>query len=257
MKRSITFVFFLALVVSACGPSQEQIQATVQASIAETQAALPTVTNTPLPTNTPEPTETPSPTNTPQPTATATPAETPITLSGNGDAVVDIKKWNGAAIVHITHNGAGHFSVNNYSSDNERIDLLANTIGNYDGTVPLDFLDDEDTARFEVKADGQWELHVLPFTEMRKENIPGTFEGAGDDVIFIFGSGIPDTLTVDASQTSGHFAIWGWGQGRDLLVNELAPYTGTVLVPAKLPSDGVLVLAITAIGKWSIDVKTK
>ena len=52
---------------TACGPSQEEIQATVQASIAETQAAIPTETYTPAPTNTPSPTDTPLPTETPEP----------------------------------------------------------------------------------------------------------------------------------------------------------------------------------------------
>ena len=49
----------LTLVVSGCGPTQEEIEATVQASIVETEMAKPT--NTPQPTNTPKPTATYTP----------------------------------------------------------------------------------------------------------------------------------------------------------------------------------------------------
>jgi hypothetical protein len=59
----------IVLLLSACGPSQAEIQSTVQASIAQTQEALPTATNTAKPTNTPKPTSTkrPTPTRTPAP----------------------------------------------------------------------------------------------------------------------------------------------------------------------------------------------
>lgn len=67
--KNFTFVVLLAIIfVSGCGPSQEDIQATVQAGMEQTQAALPTNTFI-LPTETPVPTATetitPSPTPTP------------------------------------------------------------------------------------------------------------------------------------------------------------------------------------------------
>ena len=65
MNRSIAFVIFFTLAINACGPSQEQIQATVQVSIEQTQNAIPTATLTSVPTNTPEPTSTPEPSPTP------------------------------------------------------------------------------------------------------------------------------------------------------------------------------------------------
>ena len=60
-------------------PPTPDIEATVQARMAATIAALPTPTNTPMPTATPVPTHTPSPTptETPTPVPTATPRPTP------------------------------------------------------------------------------------------------------------------------------------------------------------------------------------
>jgi hypothetical protein len=54
------------------------IEATVRAAIAATQAAQPTDTPTPKPTKTPSPTDTPKPTNTAIPTDTPKPTNTPI-----------------------------------------------------------------------------------------------------------------------------------------------------------------------------------
>jgi len=48
MKKSIFFIWLALLVLTACGPSDIEIQANVQASIAQTQAAMPTATQIPF-----------------------------------------------------------------------------------------------------------------------------------------------------------------------------------------------------------------
>ena len=156
------------------------------------------------------------------------------------------------------YSGSGNFVVWNYGADGEKIDLLVNTIGKYEGTRPLDFLSDEQTARFQIEGRGQWEIQILPFEQIRRVDIPGTFDGKGDDVIYMKGTGRPDLLKVDAGQAKNNFVIWGYGNGRDLLVNDIAPYSGTVIVASSLPtSNGALVLVIEAEGSWSIEVMTR
>jgi len=112
---------------------------------------MPTNTKVPF---TPRPTNTLGPTPTTRPTRTPTPIPQPIVLTGSGDAVVDIEKDDSAALVHITYTGSSNFIVWNYGTDGEKIDLLINTIGSYDGIRPLDFLVDEHTARFAVESSG-------------------------------------------------------------------------------------------------------
>lgn len=237
-------VILLIIALAACSPA---------ATSTPTDTAIPT--NTPAPTNTPKPTNTPEPINMPRPTVTFTPALAPIILSGTGDSVVDVQKWDGPALAHITYSGSGHFAVWNYGANGEKIDLLVNTIGKYEGTLPLDFLSDEQTARFQIEGRGPWEIQVVPFEQIRRIDIPGTFDGNGDDVVYMRGTGRPDLLKIDAGQAKSNFAIWGYGNGRDLLVNEIAPYSGTVVVASSLPtSDGALVLVIKATGNWSIEV---
>jgi hypothetical protein len=177
----------------------------------------------------------------------------PIFLVQYGDAVFNIQKWQGPAILKIKHTGGGNFVVRNYPAEgNNYYDLLVNTIGNYEGTVPLDFRDDEQTARFEVKADGTWEFHIEPITNARIEEIPSVISGNGDDIIFI-GGGKPDLLKVDAVQARRNFVVRAIANGKfDLIVNEIAPYSGTSLL-----DNSTIALIINATGPWQLEVTTR
>jgi hypothetical protein len=239
----------LAITTLACGQSTAPPPEPPAQLVTDT-ASPPEPTNTPLPTDTPLPTKTPRPTNTPIPTATPTPVPEPISVSGSGDDVVDIEKWDGPAIARISYRGGSNFVVWNYGTDGDKIDLLVNTIGQYDGTRPLDFLDTEHTARFQVESSGEWEIAILPLTEIRIESVPGTFTGNGDEVVYL--DGTPDLLKVNASSAASNFVIWAYGNRRDLLVNDIAPYDGVVIA-----GSDTAVLVIEAEGDWSIEVTSK
>lgn len=274
MNKNLTLgLCIAALLLAACAPSA----ASVGTAIAQTQAAIPTATivpsatqspqptatntakpsSTAAPTNTTQPTNTPPPTNTPKPTATDTPAATPtplpqpILLQGHGDAVVNVDKWTGVALANISYKGGGNFAVWNDDADNNHIDLLVNRIGTYTGTVLIDIHDADLTKRFEITASGTWSITVSPLDSVRREKVPATIVGYSDDVIYLDGAP-PDTLIVDASEAKGNFVIFADGKSHDLLVNEIAPYSGTVLVPK-----GALVLEVLSERAWSIQVTTR
>lgn len=217
----------------------------------------PAPTDTPAPSNTLRPTATQAPTRTPRPTlmpsltpsASATP--TPVVFSGSGDAVVDVDKNDDAMIVRITYSGGRNFVAWNYDANGEQIDLLVNSIGSYQGVVPIDFLLGERTARLQVESSGDWTIELLPVTAARVERVPSTFTGAGDDIVILDGAD-PDLLNIDASASKGNFVIWAYGDDRDLLVNEIAPYTGTVIV-----GRGVVLFVIKAGGPWTIEITAR
>jgi hypothetical protein len=160
--------------------------------------------------------------------------------------------WLGPGLLHITYTGYGNFAIWNYDAVGERIDLLVNVIGNYEGIVLLDFMKDEETKRFAVESEGDWTIEIRPIDMMRVENVPSTFTGTGDEVIRLRG-GNPDLMKVDATGDS-NFAIWILiqGDGRDLAVNEIAPYQGTVVI-----SKDTFVLIIEAEGEWSIEIMSR
>jgi len=219
----------------------------VAPSLTQDTAGVTFATWTPTITDTPAPTETP--TSPPLPTA----SPQPIVFPGTGDSVFNIDKWQGAAILKIKYTGIRNFVVQNYAVGADRpYDLLVNTIGAYEGTVPLDFRDGQQTARFEITATGAWELQILPVADARIEKIPGTISGTGDDVVLI-GGGIPDLLKADASQSTRNFVVQAVANNRfNLVINEIAPYTGT-----KILDSGTVALIITATGLWTIEVTTR
>lgn len=250
MFSKIYKLTFVAILLISCKGtptgtpiSQEDAIATAFINLQQTQTAgAPTNTATPLP-----------PTRTPLPTVTSTPLPQPIILTGTGDSIVDIDKWSSVALLKVTYTGGSNFVVRNYGAGNDVIDLLVNTIGAYSGSQLIDIYDNDQTVRFEVKASGPWEIQVLPIIHLRKETMPGTITGIGDDVVLLQGTGTPDMLRADASQSTSNFIVYALTNFNfELVFNEIAPYTGTVLI------DGTTnLLQIKAEGPWSIEVITK
>lgn len=223
----------------------------LQTSIVETTVADLTLK---APTATPGPTATPKPTQTPIPSATSTPLPEPIILTGTGDSIVDFQKWEGPAILRAKYSGGGNFVIRNYPAGSSTYyDLLVNVIGTYEGTLPLDLLDVEQTARFEIMASGPWELQILPLYLTRVEQTPGIIQGRGDDVIILVSKDNLDLLKVDASQASSNFVVFSYSDsGRDLVVNEIAPYTGTSIL-----NSTTILLVVKATGPWSLEITTR
>lgn len=245
---TIILLCICCLLILALSPDQPQtadpvnVQATAEAqaweAVTQTALAIPTAT---LP-----PTETPLPTETPTPVPTLA----PIILQGTGDSVVDVQKPDIAMVARIVYNGGSNFAVWNVDANGNDIDLLVNTIGAYQGVVPIDFLQSEYTARFKITASGAWQIELLSLASARRETIPGTFQGTGDDVIYLDGA-TPDLLTANATGSS-NFIVWEYGTARDLLINEIAPYTGTVAM-----SRNTVLIVVNATGPWAIEIKTR
>lgn len=131
---------------------------------------------------------------------------------------------------------------------------MVNTIGAYDGYRPLDFIDGENTTRFQIESGGQWTIEILPFMLALSDHMleaPGTYEGTGDDVIFLMGE-TPDIATIKSGPERDNFVIKSYGrEGTNLLVNEISPYEGVVIV-----SRDSRVLVVEASGPWTIEISS-
>ena len=250
--RAVFAIAILCTLTAACSQATQVLPTdTLTPSEAPTRTRFPTRTKTTVPTL--KPTWTPRPSNTPKPTNTTKPTDTPqapVILTGTGDSVIDFG-WSGPGILFITYSGRSNFTVKSYDADGNYLDLLVNTIGSYKGTVPLNFIE-QGAVRFEVNASGNWEIKVTSLSEIRHEEIPGTITGTGDDVIYLSGKN-PDLLKVDASMADSNFVIWAYSPNDlDLLVNEIAPYTGTVVALKDM-----YLIVVKAEGDWSIEVTTR
>jgi len=167
--------------------------------------------------------------------------------SGVGDDVVAMNLPNVPVIIEFSHDGSSNFAVISRDTSLDWIDLLVNEIGSYTGARPMQFAANEPVAALEITADGVWTYKVWRLSDEPMQSC--RVDGKGESVIrlsdFKNSSGTA-TLTHNGSS---NFAIWAWaGTSRDLLVNEIGAYSGTVIV-----SSGSTAWDITADGDWSID----
>ncbi|MGB1252023.1 MAG: hypothetical protein ACPG8W_15505, partial [Candidatus Promineifilaceae bacterium] len=163
----------------------------------------------------------------------------PIRKNGRGDNVVSISKPNEPMIAIIKHTGSSNIIVTAW--DGDRRQGLVNEIGNYNGTVALDF-DGQHTDEIEVQADGSWTINIQSISSAPA--IYGSKSGTGDAVLIVGSLSSP----VDVSHTGdSNFIVTVWGNSRSGMVNEIGDYNGTVRLPGS-----AIVLEIIADGRWSI-----
>ena len=180
-----------------------------------------------------------------------------FTYEGAGDDFIEIEKPEEIAIMHIIGNQAdSFFAVQGYDADGNSTELFVNTTDPYEGTVALDF-DDEETTHLEIEADtgDEWNIGIFPIgaTEYWVE-VPGEITGENDSIVMIEGS--PTMADIEGNQADSFFAITGWLEedgwfvGSDLLVNTTDPYEGTVRMESE-----TMILEIEAVGEWTIEVQ--
>lgn len=168
---------------------------------------------------------------------------TAMSFTGVGDDVIELPVGLKAGFVELSHVGGSNFAVWSFDKDMERVDLLANEIGNYSGSSPFGFGFSDDPVKYlEVTAGGTWTINIKPITDAPAFTGEGSGSGVFKGTVKV-GS---KTLTHDGSS---NFAVWQYCTNghRDLLVNEIGSYTGRKIVKA-----GSCVIAVEADGTWSI-----
>lgn len=166
--------------------------------------------------------------------------------SGSGDHLEELSIVDTAAAVTFTHDGTDEFSVWDLNDDGDRMNLIVDTTGTYNGTRPLQWA--EHSSGFEIGADGDWSYKIVPMEASRHEDCP--FSGMGDDVVIIedFKNG---GRTVDVAfdgDTAFSVRVFGFG-GSETVIDEVGPYEGTFFV-----EDTMFTWDIAANGgTWTID----
>jgi hypothetical protein len=125
----------------------------------------------------------------------------------------------------------------------ERVDLLVNEIGSYQGTVQ----EEEGASFLEITAGGSWRIEANTVDQAPTFDESAT--GLGDSVVLVTGdSGIAEITHAGDS----NFAVLTYplaGRRRDLLVNEIGNYAGSARFP------GPALIEITANGDWTISLQ--
>lgn len=166
----------------------------------------------------------------------------PVTVSGSGADVVEIPSNLAVCLVEARHNGGSNFSIWSLDSNMENIDLLVNTIGTYSGTTTTGM--GRGTSQYlEVEGDGEWTITMSPLSEAHQ--LENGEQRSGDDVVFMDASSAKKLDIVNDGESN--FSIWAFTSSkRDLLVNEIGSYSGTVA------NKGYSLLVVNSEGTWSI-----
>lgn len=202
-------------------------------------------TTTSIGTTTTTTTSTTTTTTAPTTTTTTLPAWDTFTVEGSGDDVIDFVVPNDdPAVLELTHRGSSNFSVVSYTAAGERLDLLVNEIGLYSGARPVNFLTGEEVGELEITANGAWAITVRPL--FASPTLESTFSGTGSEVLLYLANESRLSLTHNGSS---NFVVRAWSASeRDLLVNEIGAYEGTVRID---PS--ALVIEVEADGDWTME----
>ena len=234
MKIKVVGIFTLFTILStSCLPATEL-------------ASFPPTLTFPTPTSIP----TIAPTNTsPAPQSTI---PSPITFSGEGNAILTVNKWRGPALIHIDYQGKDKFSAWNLSEKQSLLNFALFTDGNYSGTQVLDFSDHLafQTYFLEVYTTGAWNIEILPFELGRTADVPSVIAGKNNDVVFLEG-GKPSLVEVSIDESGRYFVLSGVGDdGFIPIADGTPPYHGVV----KIEQD-IKMLIIECIGEWQINVE--
>jgi hypothetical protein len=166
-------------------------------------------------------------------------------LSGSGDSVRQLTVPNDKrAILGISHVGSSNFIIWTYGSGDDPLGLVVNKIGSYAGRRPTNVDPNQGPVRYvEISADGSWVIEVLPVSLASTQ-----LSGIGDNFIRVIPKGFNRPLTVTHNGSS-NFIVWSYSASDrlDLEVNEIGPYSGTVLLDA-----GAEFLEIIADGSWTM-----
>lgn len=164
-----------------------------------------------------------TPESTPTPTPEGPQVPTKV-FNGSGDSVVKFELSDPAIITFIC-NGCERNTV--LKTDGED-SLLVNEIGAYAGSRIVNTSDGALITKFTIKADSDWALTIADITTAKTFNGPAS--GHGDTVVLFKNSF--DTATIK-NVGEHNFIVYGYGGSRrELIVNEIGSYKGTVSLTA-------------------------
>lgn len=165
-----------------------------------------------------------------------------LDFDGSGSTVLAIDP-PGPRVATISYTGEGPFSVTGLDANDGEVATFVETEGAYEGSVAVDFSDDQDSRSLSVEATGPWTIRMIPVEDL--DAVPAGFTGTGDDVVLYSGEVGPVTFTHSGS---GEFVVNTFEiRTREIstIVEETGAYDGTVELR------GPAFVWIEADGAWS------
>ena len=232
----------MVLVAAACSSSPSAEEPAPSTTLAPTTLSAPSTTSVAATTTVP-------------PTITTPPVTAPggkvvaiiAAVDGTDTTTMPIPANVGRpAIIHAKYDGAASFVVRALDAGGRRIATLARSLGPYDGTFPVGFVNQSGNpvASLQVDTTGPWHLDITK-PVLAPELSGRGVSGHGDAVLAYKGPAVSARITFAAPSA---FAVNVFGNGAvTMLVSTVGPYNGTVAIPA-----GPALISVTATGDWSM-----
>lgn len=176
----------------------------------------------------------------------------PIALKGVGQQATEkFRLETGLSVFKMTHSGSSNFIVYLLDNEGNKVKLLVNKIGPFDGSKAVKISRAGDYL-LDITAGGRWAIGVEQprVNEAPKTN---TFNGSGQQTTELF-STEKGLKTVKMTHSgSSNFIVYlldKSGNQLELLVNEIGPFDGSKAV--KIARDGIYLFDIEAEGDWQI-----
>lgn len=179
----------------------------------------------------------------------------PIELPGVGqEATQKFSLEEGLVIFRMTHSGQANFIIWLLNNNGDKIELLVNEVGYFDGSKAVNIKNKGDYL-LDISADGKWTVKIEQPSPFSAPSVPQNFTGKGQQVseMFSLGKGLATfKMTHDGSE---NFIVWlldQEGRNIELLVNEIGAFDGSKATGIK--NGGIYLLDIAADGNWTINV---
>jgi PKD repeat protein len=151
------------------------------------------------------------------------------------------------------HDGQHYFSAWLLDDQGNKVDLVVNGIGFYDGSAYVKA--SPGTYLLDVTADGAWSFEIDQPKPATGQRPPVHLEGVGDAA--------PPQIEMQlglarfhiAHEGEHYFSVWlldSEGNKLDLLANEVGAYDGSSAF--RVPSSGVYFLDVSGDGRWTVEV---
>jgi hypothetical protein len=166
-----------------------------------------------------------------------------FTYTGTGDDVIELPEGVEAGIITVSHDGSHAFIINGLDANNEStLDPSVLEIGAYEGAHAFGLGSSGNApAKFEIEADGSWELVLAHLSTAPVLELPVEDEG---DAVYQYETGATEwNLTFEGDSAF----IVNLSDDPFGGVLEMGPYEGTIAVSA-----GAGILTVTGNGPWSI-----
>lgn len=223
---------------------------------------------TPTPEETPTPDEdTPTPESTPEPGTLVSLQTVSLeewdpgveTITGTGPTVTDeFSLASVATAVIFSHDGESNFAIHWLDDDGDTVELVVNEIGAIEGARVMGTPEHGDY-RFDIEADGAWELTVLqPFAPPEHEyGLPADAAGTGHDVVGVVALEGDQVISATHDGESNFIVHLideessGGFDDTELVINEIGEFDGET----HSTFEGYAFVGIQADGDWTIEIE--